>query len=173
VTAGPERAVDEKTVDEKRRADVDVAAAVWGGIAGAIAMALVYLGFLGLRWTRFDLLRFVGGFLAGDRGVVYIYGVVVQLALGALVGAGLGLALDRFVGSATYVFWGLLGGLVVGLLTLLLLPLLGRLNQEVRGGAQPNPGLFGLAHGSLTPVAVLSGFAVFGLWVGAILLPGA
>jgi len=152
---------------------VDVAAAVWGGIAGAIAMALVYLGFFGLRVTRFNLLRFVGGFLGSERGIVYVYGGIVQVLLGAVVGLGLGFALDKLVGSATYVGWGLLFGLAVGLVTLLLLPALAALNQEVRSGALRNPGLFGRAYGPGTAVAVLAAFAVFGLWVGSILLPGA
>jgi hypothetical protein len=152
---------------------VDVAAALWGGIAGAIAMALVYLGFLGLHLTRFDLLRFAGGFLGAERGIVYIYGVIVQVVLGALVGLGLAFALDKLVGSATYVGWGLLLGLAVGLLTLLLLPLLGSLNREVRQGRVRNPGLFGRAYGPFTALAVLVAFGVFGLWVGSIVLPAA
>jgi hypothetical protein len=152
---------------------VDVAAAVWGGIVGAIAMALVYAGFVGLRLTRFDLLRFAGGFLGAERGIVYIYGGIVQVALGALLGFGIGFALDKLVGSATYVGWGLLFGLAVGLVTLLLLPLLGSLNREVRAGALPNPGLFGRAYGPVTAIAFLTAFAVFGLWVGTILLPAA
>jgi hypothetical protein len=156
-----------------KEADVDVAAALWGGIAGAIAMGLVYLGFLGLRLTRFDLLRFAGGFLGAERGIVYIYGVIVQVVLGALVGLGLAFALDKLVGSATYVGWGLLFGLAVGLVTLVLLPLLGRLNREVRTGALRNPGLFGRAYGPLTSVAVLVAFGVFGLWIGSVMLPAA
>jgi hypothetical protein len=151
---------------------VDVAAALWGGIAGAIAMALVYAGFIGLRMTRFDLLRFAGGFLGAERGIVYIYGGIVQVLLGALVGLGIGFALDKLVGAATYVGWGLLFGLAVGLITLLLLPVLGLLNREVRSGTLPNPGLFGRAYGPATSVAVLTAFAVFGLWIGSILLPG-
>lgn len=152
---------------------MDVAAALWGGIAGAIAMALVYAGFVGLRLTRFDLLRFAGGFLGAERGIIYIYGGIVQVVLGVLVGFGIGFALDKLVGAATYVPWGLLFGLAVGLVTLLLLPLLAKVNREVRSGAARNPGLFGRAYGPLTAVAVLTGFAVFGVWVGAILLPGA
>ncbi len=42
---------------------MDVAAALWGGIIGAIVAATVYAGFLGLRLTRLDLLRFEGGLL--------------------------------------------------------------------------------------------------------------
>jgi hypothetical protein len=152
---------------------VDVAAALWGGIAGAIAMALVYTGFVGLRLTRFDLLRFAGGFLGAERGIVYVYGGIVQVVLGVLVGLGIGFALDKLVGSATYVPWGLLFGLGVGLVTLLILPVIAKANREVRSGAARNPGLFGRAYGPVTAVAVLTAFAVFGLWVGAILLPGA
>jgi hypothetical protein len=152
---------------------VDVAAALWGGIAGAIAMALVDAGFVGLRLTRFDLLRFTGGFLGTERGIVYIYGGIVQLVLGVLAGLGIGFALHELVGSATYVPWGLLFGLAVGLVTLLVLPVLAKGNREVRSGAARNPGLFGRAYGPVTAVAILTGFAVFGLWVGAILLPPA
>jgi hypothetical protein len=152
---------------------VDVAAALWGGIAGAIAMALVYTGFVGLRLTRFDLLRFAGGFLGAERGIVHVYGGIVQVVLGVLVGLGIGFALDKLVGSATYVPWGLLFGLGVGLVTLLILPVIAKANREVRSGAVRNPGLFGRAYGPVTAVAVLTAFAVFGLWVGAILLPGA
>ena len=150
---------------------MDVAAALWGGIVGAIAMTLVYVGFIGLRVTRFDLLRFAGGFLGAERGIVYVYGVIVQVVLGALVGAGLAFALDKLVGSATYVGWSLLLGLGVGLLTLLLLPLLGRLNREVRMGTLRNPGLFGRAYGPATALAVLVAFGVFGLWIGSVMLP--
>lgn len=150
---------------------MNVAAALWGGIVGAIAMALVYAGFLGLRLTRFDLLRFAGGFLGAERGIVYVYGAIVQIVLGSFVGLGIAYGLDRLVGSATYVFWGLLFGLAVGLLTLLLLPALARLNREVRSGATRNPGLFGRAYGPVTAVAVLTAFGVFGLWIGSFMLP--
>ena len=65
---------------------MDVAAALWGGIIGAIVAATVYAGFLGLRLTRLDLLRFEGGLLQRERSsMVYIYGVVVQVAAGALL----------------------------------------------------------------------------------------
>jgi hypothetical protein len=52
-----------------------------------------------------------------------------------------------------------------------LLPLLGRANREVRGGALPAPGLAGRAYGALTPVALLLAFVVFGIWVGLVVLP--
>jgi hypothetical protein len=59
---------------------VDVAAALWGGIIGAIVSVTVYAGFLGLRLTRLDLLRFEGGLLLRERSsMVYIYGAIVQV----------------------------------------------------------------------------------------------
>jgi hypothetical protein len=65
---------------------VDVAAALWGGIIGASVAATGYAGFLGLRWTRLDLLRFEGGLVVRDRtNMVYIYGVIVQVVAGALL----------------------------------------------------------------------------------------
>ena len=68
---------------------MDVAAALWGGIIGAIVAATVYAGFLGLRLTRLDLLRFEGGILQRDRSnMVYIYGVTVQIVAGAVLALG-------------------------------------------------------------------------------------
>jgi membrane-associated HD superfamily phosphohydrolase len=150
---------------------VDVAAALWGGILGAIAAAIVYAAFLALHFTRFDLIRFEGGLLARDRtNMVYLYGMVVSLVGGALLAL-----LYRFVfqqiHSASYVGWGALLGLVQGMLALLLLPLFGAVNRNVRAGGEPAPGLAGRAHGRLTPIALLVASVVFGTWVGIVLLP--
>jgi membrane-associated HD superfamily phosphohydrolase len=150
---------------------VDVAAALWGGIIGAIVAATVYAGFLGLRLTRFDLLRFEGGMLARERtSMVYIYGAVVQVIVGALLALVYRLVFQQ-LDSATLVGWGALLGLAQGVLALLLLPLFGAVNRNVRAGDEPAPGLAGRAHGRLTPIALLVASVVFGTWVGIVLLP--
>jgi membrane-associated HD superfamily phosphohydrolase len=150
---------------------VDVAAALWGGIIGAIVAATVYAGFLGLRLTRFDLLRFEGGMLIHERtSMVYIYGAVLQVAGGALLALGYRLVFQQ-LDAATMVGWGALLGLAQGVLGLLLLPLLGAVNRNVRAGDEPAPGLAGRVYGSLTPVALLVASVVFGTWVGIVLLP--
>ena len=150
---------------------MDIAAALWGGILGAIAAAIVYLGFLGLRLTRFDLLRFEGGLLARERtNMVYIYGVVVKLVLGALLALGYRYAFEQ-IHSASYVGWGALLGLAQGVLLILFLPLLGIANHNVRNGDDPRPGFAGLGGGRLTPIALLVASVVFGLWVGLVLVP--
>jgi hypothetical protein len=150
---------------------VDVAAALWGGIIGAIVAATVYAGFLGLRWTRLDLLRFEGGLMARERSsMVYIYGGLVQVVGGALLALAYRQLFQRF-GSATYVGWGALFGLAQGVLAVLLLPALGAVNRNVRAGDEPRPGPFGRAYGSLTPLALLVASVVFGTWVGIVLLP--
>jgi hypothetical protein len=149
---------------------VDLAAALWGGIVGAIVMATVYAGFLGLRLTRLDLIGFEGGLVTRERGVRYVYGAVLQVVLGALLALAYRLAFEQ-IHSATYVGWGALAGLATGVLFVLLLPVLGLANQQVRSGEAPRPGLAGLAYGRWTPVALLVAFAVFGVWVGAFLLP--
>lgn len=150
---------------------MDMAAALWGGILGAIAAAIVYTAFLALHFTRFDLIRFEGGLLARDRtNMVYLYGIVVSLVGGALLAL-----LYRFVfqqiHSASYVGWGALLGLVQGVVALLLLPALGFVNHNVRNGDEESPGFVGLRAGALTPVAVLVASVVFGLWVGLVLVP--
>jgi hypothetical protein len=150
---------------------VDVAAALWGGIVGAIVGVTVYAGFLGLRLTRLDLLRFEGGLLAQDRTpMVYIYGVVVHLVVGALLALGDRLVFQQ-VHSASYVGWGALLGLAQGVVLLLVLPLLGAVNRNVRVDFEPRPGLAGLAYGRLTPLALLVASTVFGVWVGIFLVP--
>jgi len=150
---------------------VDVAAALWGGIVGAIVMATVYAGFVGLGLTRLDLLRFEGGLLARDTTMmVYIYGAVFQIALGAVLALGYRYAFEQ-IHSATYVGWGALIGLGQGVLLALALPLLGKLNRNVRAGDDGEPGFAGRRYGRLTPVALLVGCMVFGVWVGAFLLP--
>ena len=154
-----------------RGGGVDVAAALWGGIIGAIVAATVYAGFLGLRLTRLDLLRFEGGLLVRDRSsMVYIYGVTVQVVAGALL-ALVYLQVFKGIESATFVGWGALLGLAQGVLAVLLLPVLGMLNRNVRAGDEPRPGQFGRAYGSLTPVALLVASVVFGTWVGIVLIP--
>jgi hypothetical protein len=150
---------------------VDVAAALWGGIVGAIVMATVYVGFLGLRLTRLDLVRFEGGLLARDSTpMVYIYGTFFHLALGAVLALGYRWVFEQ-IHSATYVGWGALVGLAQGVLLVLLLPLLGILNRNVRAEAEPEPGLLGRRYGRFTPVGLVVACVVFGVWVGAFLLP--
>jgi hypothetical protein len=73
--------------------------------------------------------------------------------------------------SATFVGWGALLGLAQGVLAVLVLPVLGMLNRNVRAGDEPRPGQFGRAYGSLTPVALLVASVVFGTWVGIVLIP--
>lgn len=150
---------------------MDVAAALWGGILGAIAAAIVYVGFLALRWTSFDLLRFQGGLVARERtNMVYLYGAILMLVLGALLGLGYRYIFEQ-ISSASYVGWGALLGLVQGVVALLLLPLLALANRNVRGGDEDRPGFAGLAAGRLTPVAVVVASVVFGIWVGLLLVP--
>ena len=150
---------------------MDVAAALWGGIIGAIVAATVYAGFLGLRLTRLDLLRFEGGILLRERSsMVYIYGVIVQVVAGALLALGYRQVFQQ-LDSATYVGWGALLGLAQGVLAVLVMPLLGVLNRNVRAGDEPSPGLFGRGYGNLTPLALLVASVVFGTWVGIVLLP--
>ena len=150
---------------------MDVAAALWGGIIGAIVAATVYAGFLGLRLTRLDLLRFEGGLVIRDRtNMVYIYGAIVQVVAGALLALVYRQVFEQF-GSATMVGWGALLGLVQGVLAVLALPLLGMANRNVRAGDEPRPGRFGRAYGGLTPLALLVASVVFGTWVGIVLLP--
>ena len=150
---------------------MDVAAALWGGIIGAIVAATVYAGFLGLRLTRLDLLRFEGGLLVRDRtNMVYIYGVTVQVVVGALL-ALVYLQVFKGIESATFVGWGALLGLAQGVLATLALPLLGMANRNIRAGDEPRPGRFGRAYGGLTPLALLVASMVFGTWVGVVLLP--
>lgn len=150
---------------------MDVGAALWGGIAGAVVMILVYWGFQGVGATRLDLLRLEGGILTADRGPVrYLYGGILQLVLGAVTALGYWLLLGR-IDSASYVGWGALLGLAHGVLVALLLPLIARANREVRAGELATPGLAGRAYGALTPLALLLAFTVFGVWVGLFLLP--
>jgi hypothetical protein len=150
---------------------VDVAAALWGGIVGAIAMATVYAGFVGLRLTRLDLLRFEGGLLARDSSpMVYIYGSFLQVTLGALLALAYRWVFEQ-VHSASFVGWGALLGIAHGALLILALPLLGMVNRNVRAGVEREPGFAGRRYGRLTPVALLVGCVVFGIWVGAFLLP--
>jgi membrane-associated HD superfamily phosphohydrolase len=150
---------------------VDVAAALWGGIIGAIVAAIVYAGFQGLRLTHFDLLRFEGGMLIRERtNMVYVYGAVVQVVAGVLLALGYRLVFQR-LDSATFVGWGALLGLVQGVLALLLLPLFGAVNGNVRAGEEAPPGLAGRGYGGLTALALLVASVVFGTWVGIVLLP--
>ena len=150
---------------------MDIAAALWGGILGAIAAAVVYVGFLALRLTQFDLLRFEGGLIARERSnMVYIYGIVVKLVLGAAIALGYRYVFEQ-IHSASYVGWGALIGLAQGVLLLLVLPLLALVNQNVRKGDDLTPGFAGLRGGRLTPVALLVTSVVFGLWVGLVLVP--
>jgi hypothetical protein len=150
---------------------VDVAAALWGGIIGAIVAATVYAGFLGLRLTRLDLLRFEGGLVVRDRtNMVYIYGVIVQVVAGALLALVYRQVFGQ-LGSATMVGWGALLGLAQGVLAVLALPLLGMANRNVRAGDEPRPGRLGRAYGGLTPLALLVASVVFGTWVGIVLIP--
>lgn len=150
---------------------MDVAAALWGGIAGSIAMLMIYGGFLGLHLTRLDLLRLEGNLLTGERSsLVYIYGLVVQLSLGALAGLAyrwVFLQLD----SATFVGWGALIGLVHGIAAALLLPVAVRGDRSIRDEALPRVGVAGVAFGPATPVALIVGHVAFGIWVGLLLLP--
>jgi hypothetical protein len=150
---------------------VDIAAALWGGIIGAIAAAVVYVGFLALSWTRFDLIRFEGGLLARERSnMVYLYGVLVNIVVGALLALGYRYVFQQ-IDSASYVGWGALLGLIQGVVALLLLPVLGLANHNVRSGDEEHPGFAGLGGGALTPVAVVTASVVFGLWVGLVLVP--
>ena len=150
---------------------MDMAAALWGGIAGSIAMLMVYGGFLGLRLTRLDLLRLEGNLLTAERSsMVYLYGLVLQLVLGALAGLAyrwVFLQLD----SATFVGWGALIGVVHGALAALLLPVAVRGDRSLRDAALPPVGFAGTAYGLATPLALVAAHAVFGIWVGLMLLP--
>jgi hypothetical protein len=148
-----------------------MAAALWGGIAGAIALIAVYAGFVGMRLTRLDLLRFEGNIVSAERGpVVYVYGAIVQLVLGAVVALGYRLVFLQ-IDSATFVGWGALLGLAQGILVVLLLPVFALADRGVRDGTKVPPGVAGRAYGLATPLALIAANVVFGVWVGLVLLP--
>jgi hypothetical protein len=150
---------------------VDVATAVWGGIAGAIALVAVYAGFLGMRLTRLDLVRFGGQLVSGERGpLVYVYGAIVLLIAGALLALGYRLVFLQ-LDSATFVGWGALLGLAQGVLVALLLPVAALADRGVRDGTRQRPGLAGRTYGPATPLAIVAANVVFGIWVGLFLLP--
>ena len=150
---------------------MDVAAALWGGIIGAIVAATVYAGFLGLRLTRLDLLRFEGGLVQRDRSsMVYIYGVTVQIVAGAVLALGYRQVFQQ-LDSATFVGWGALLGLAQGVLAVLLLPVVRHAQPQRTRRRRAAPGRFGRAYGGLTPVALLVASVVFGTWVGIVLIP--
>jgi hypothetical protein len=94
----------------------------------------------------------------------------VQVVAGALLALAYRLVFQQ-LGSATMVGWGALLGLAQGVLAVLVLPLLGVVNRNVRAGDEPRPGSFGRAYGALTPVALLVASVVFGTWVGVFLIP--
>src|SRR5919202_2950678 len=93
--------------------------------------------------------------------MVYIYGAVVQVVAGALLGLAYRLVFEQ-LGSATMVGWGALLGLAQGVLAVLALPLLGMVNRNVRAGDEPRPGRFGRAYGGRPPPAPLG--APVGFW---------
>jgi hypothetical protein len=86
--------------------------------------------------------------------------------------AGSAAAAARYQGQLPeylgYLGWPLI---VVLVLAVLLLPVLGMLNRNVRAGDEPPPGPLGRAYGRLTPLALLVASVVFGTWVGIVLLP--
>jgi hypothetical protein len=102
--------------------------------------------------------------------MVYLYGLIVNIVVGALLALGYRYVFQQ-IHSASYVGWGALLGLVQGVVGLLLLPVLGLVNQNVRASDEEQPGFAGLGGGVLTPVAVLAASVVFGLWVGLVLVP--
>jgi hypothetical protein len=56
-------------------------------------------------------------------------------------------------------------------LAVLLLPVFGMLNRNVRAGDEPRPGPLGRGYGALTPLALVVASVVFGTWVGIVLIP--
>lgn len=153
---------------------MDVATAIWGGIAGTIALIAVYGGFLATRLTRLDLVRFQGHAISQERSsLVYVYGTILQFALATAFSIGY-YYIFKQIDSATYAGWGALLGLANGVLVAaVLLPLLGLADRGVREGAVQQPGIGGIRYGRLTPVAIIAAYLVFGVWVGLFVLPSA
>lgn len=142
----------------------------WSGFVASILAACAFWLFRSFGWTRFSPGTQLGCLFYREPGVplTETVGFLLFLLLGVtLVPAAYAVAMRPAGGAG----WGsgLLVGLLHGLATVAVLPLLARFDACVREGRLPEPGRFGLGWGRATPAAVLTGHLVYGGILGGLL----
>lgn len=145
-------------------------AITWSGFVAATVAGAVFWFFRSVRVTIFAPATLIGGLFMreAESPASETVGFILYLLLGSTAIAVLyAWLMARFLGVGPGV--GLLLGIVQGLLTAALLPIIGTISASVRSGSMPEPGPFGWSWGRTTPLVVLLGHTVYGGVLGAIL----
>jgi hypothetical protein len=145
---------------------------VWGFIA-TLVMTIIMQGAQGLGLSRLSLPFLAGTFFTGDRRRAVVVGFTVYV-IGGWIFAFLYFLLFASLGVRTWWF-GLATGLLHGLFLLVaVMPLLPfvhpRMASEYDGATMVKllepPGFMGLNYGYRTPMATLTGQALYGAVLG-------
>jgi hypothetical protein len=143
---------------------------IWSGFVAAVIAAGVLWGFRAVGATRMSATGQLGCLFFDDPRLpmTETLGFALFLVLHASVVAVVYAVVLQAAGGAGWGRGALLGA-VHGILLAALLPWLTRASRCVRLGRVPAPGRLGLEWGRATPVALLTGFAVYGGVFGAVL----
>ena len=150
---------------------MNVVGAILAGLAGTAAMTmLMYVAPL-MGMPKMDIVRMLGSMFTSTRGVATGQGTVSDSNQGLTIGLGLmihfmmgavfaliyALLWSLGIGSATWL-WGLIFGLVHGMMAIAMMPLMMRMH--------PNPPQ--MAGGPLVMAGQLMGHMVYGLVVALV-----
>lgn len=153
-------------------------AAVLAGLTGGLAFLVIVWDAIAGGITRMGYLYVLGSGLAprAPRGKAYGLGLVVHVALSAVLGFAYAGLLDAFavssVGEGMSI--GFLIGLLHGAAAMVAAGwVLTHLHGLVRSGELPKPGRALTGYGRSTPVVWMIAHAAFGATVGAVYAAGA
>lgn len=142
----------------------------WAGFVAVILTAGLFSIFRALRLVPFSPSLFIGCIFRRDpkHPGTETLGFILLVLLGSTLVPAIYVWLFRLTGGPSLVRGGALG-VVHGLITAGILPLIGTISACIRSGAIPPPGPMGAKWGWLTPFALLVGHGFYGAVCGAIL----
>lgn len=136
---------------------MDVASAIWSGIAGTVVMtALMYAAPL-MGMPKMDMIGMLGKMFTGNPSVAYPLGTLIHFMMGALFAVVYAWLWSLGIGAGTW-GWGIVYGLVHGAIAAMVMPMMIKMH--------PRPPE--MQMGALAVLGILMGHAVFGLVVALV-----
>lgn len=165
--------------------EFDILAGLVAGFVGTIAMTALMRASTSMGMTNMPPMPLIqGAMVTDDPGRAKRIGMVTHvIVMGTIVFGIAYAAIFSVLGSAGW-FTGLVVGLVHGVVSGMMLKMMGSTHPKMEAVSNfsgdttwthdadgihiAEPGLFGKNYGSMTPVGLLMGHAVFGIVVGLV-----
>ena len=126
---------------------MDLVGAIVPGLAGTAAMTVLMYVAPMMGMPKMDIVGMLGSMFTTNKGLATVLGLIAHFMAGVVFAILYALLWSAGIGSATWV-WGLVFGVVHGIVAIVMIPLLMRLHPrapEMAGGLMAKAGML-VAH---------------------------